>query len=239
MGFADLHTHVLPGLDDGARSLEESIQLSTILSDMGFDLVCATPHQRLGFFVPSREEIDAAHRQLKQVLASGGSGLELRLGAESFWDELFLERLSGSGPPAYTGGRAFLVELSPAQTPPRLEATLFQIRMKGTLPVLAHPERYAALWNAPERVNAIRQNAALVVDLGALDGAHGERPREVAQRLVQDRMAHAVTTDIHAPSDARAAAAGMAWIRKRLGERALLQLLEENPRRILQGELPD
>jgi protein-tyrosine phosphatase len=107
------------------------------------------------------------------------------------------------------------------------------------LPVLAHPERYAPLWSAPERVDAIRQNAALVVDLGALDGAHGPRECVAAQRLVSSGLAHAVASDVHQPADARAAGAGIAWIRKRLGPSAITRLLDENPRRILQGELPD
>jgi protein-tyrosine phosphatase len=239
MGFVDLHSHVLPGLDDGSRALSESVELTRTLAGMGFDAVCATPHQRVGFFVPSRVEIDGAYDNLRTAMAGAGVELTLHLGAENFWDELFLGRSRTGAQPTYTGGRAFLVEIATQQTPPRFEDTLFQMRIGGLLPVLAHPERYAPLWSAPERVAAIARTAALVVDLGALDGAHGARECTAARQLVKDGVAHAVATDVHGLPDVRAAASGIAWIRKKLGDAAVRRLLEDNPRRILQGELPD
>jgi protein-tyrosine phosphatase len=239
MGFADLHSHVLPALDDGAPALDDSMALLSQLAALGFDTVCATPHQRLGFFVPTRDEIDRAHAEVRAALEAARIPIQLQLGAENFWDPLFLERALSSAQPTYTGGRAFLVELDVRAAPPRLEETLFQIRLGGLLPVLAHPERYASFWDARERVEALRRTAALVVDLGALDGAHGHRQAEAARALVKEGLAHAVASDVHSLSDARSAAAGIAWIKKRLGLAALTRLLDDNPRRILHGELPD
>jgi protein-tyrosine phosphatase len=238
MGFVDLHSHVLPALDDGSRELAESLEMLSLLGQLGFEIVCATPHQKQGSFVPSREAIDGAYDEVKAALAAAGVPVTLQLGAENFWDELFLERALTATQPAYTGGRAFLVEIDPRHGPPRLEETLFQIRLRGLLPVLAHPERYSILWNASQRVEAVRRCAALVVDLGALDGAHGPRECDAARKLVKEGLAHAVASDVHAPSDTRAAGAGIAWIRKRVGEAAVHRLLDENPRRILHGELP-
>ena len=123
--------------------------------------------------------------------------------------------------------------------PVKLEEQLFRLRARGLLPVLAHPERYHGLCRQPERLEAIGRTAALVVDLGALDGAHGPRAGEAARWLVEDGLAHACASDVHAADDARAAGDGIAWMRKRLGESAVRRLLDENPRRILHGELPD
>jgi protein-tyrosine phosphatase len=239
VGYVDLHSHVLPALDDGAPALAEGLALTTRLRDMGFEVVCATPHQKSGVFVPSRTAIDEAHAALAAALAERAIAVELRLGAENFWDELFLARTQTAAQPTYSGGRAFLVELDVRVAPPRLEETLFQMRLGGLLPVLAHPERYAPLWFAPDRVEALRRTAALVVDLGALDGAHGQRECDAARRLVKEGLAHAVASDVHSLADTRSAGAGMAWIKKRLGPAALTRLLDENPRRILQGDLPD
>ncbi len=108
----------------------------------------------------------------------------------------------------------------------------------GALPVLAHPERYLPL-HAPGRLEALARSAALLVDLGALDGAHGKAEGKAARALIENGLAHGVASDVHAPSDVRSVAAGMQWIKKRFGEARLTQLLDENPRRILQGELPD
>ena len=239
MGFVDLHSHVLAALDDGARELADGLALARQLAAMGFEIVHATPHQKAGFFVPSREQIDGAHAELSAALEKAGVPLELRLGAENFWDDLFLGRVGEKKQPTYTGGKAFLVELDVNMAPPRLEETLFQMRLSGPLPVLAHPERYTAFWQAPERLAQVARSAALLVDLGALEGAHGKKQCEVARRLLTDGLAHAVASDVHSLADARAAGAGMTWIKKKLGADKLNLLLDQNPRSILRGELPD
>ena len=235
MGFVDLHSHVLPGLDDGVRSAEEAKELCGLLADMGFDTVCATPHQKVGSFVPTREQIDLAYVETKQATAER---LSLLLGAENFWDELFLSRTPKGEEPTYTGARAFLFEVHTQQLPPRFEEALFQLQLKGRLPVMAHPERYAPFWHARERLAAIGRSTALVVDLGALSGAHGRQQAVSAKWLVESGVAHAVATDVHSVADAKVAAAGMAWIEKQLGADALTRLLDENPRHILEGNLP-
>jgi len=160
------------------------------------------------------------------------------LGAENFWDEVFLGRIRGGGLPTYDHGPAFLFEVNPAMMPPRLEQTLFEIRLSGRLPVMAHPERYRAIQTDIARAEEIARSAALLVDLAALDGAHGRPAMKTARRLLEEGLAHAAATDIHSPEDQRPIGAGMAWIRKRLGESELDRLLGENPRRILAGDLP-
>jgi protein-tyrosine phosphatase len=141
--------------------------------------------------------------------------------------------------PRYSGERAFLVEVSPVATPPQLEEQLFRLRARGTLPVLAHPERYHALCRQRERIQAIARTAALLVDVAALAGAHGPVAAQAAQWLVGDGLAHACASDSHSAEDARAAGEGIAWLRKKMGAAAVARLLDENPRRILQGDLPD
>jgi protein-tyrosine phosphatase len=239
MGFVDLHAHVLPALDDGVKSVAEAVEVIAMLGRLGFDVIYCTPHQKVGSWVPSAEAIAGAHAEVTAALGAGRVAVELRLGAENFWDELFVERCAQGGLPAYTGERAFLVELSPVNPPVKLEEQLFRLRTRGALPVLAHPERYHGLCRHKERVEAIGRTAALLVDVAALAGAHGPVAAEAARWLVDDGLAHACASDVHSADDARAAAAGLAWLRKRVGDGGVRRLLEENPRRILQGELPD
>jgi protein-tyrosine phosphatase len=239
MGFVDLHSHVLPALDDGAQVLSESLDLCQRLSHLGFEIVCATPHQKVSAFTPSMEAILQAHHAVTRGLAERSIPIDLRLGAENFWDELFLERVRGQAQPTYAGGRAFLFELHPRMVPPRFEDTLFQIRLSGLLPVLAHPERYPHLRDDQDRLQAIARGAALVIDLGALAGARGPREQKAAHRMLAGRLVHAVTTDTHSATDIQAVIAGMEVVRSRHGETELTRLLDENPRQILAGELPD
>lgn len=239
MGYLDLHSHVLFGIDDGAKQLDESLALVGHLAELGFDTVCATPHQKLGSFVPSETQITDAYEATCAALSETGSPVTLWRGAENFWDELFLERNRTLAQPRYTGAKAFLFEINTRLLPPHLEDSLFQIRLRGLLPVMAHPERYAPFWKAPERLEAVGRTAALVVDLGAIDGAHGSDEQKAAQRLLKAGLVHAVTSDIHSAGDVRAIAGGIRWLKQKLGEAAATRLLDENPRAIVAGELPD
>jgi protein-tyrosine phosphatase len=238
MGYVDLHSHVLPALDDGAPDLPTGLAMVRTLAAVGYDIVTATPHQRDGHFLPTAEAIRAAHRELSARLASEGLSVKLALGAENFWDEVFYARWRAGQIPSYDDGRAFLFEIPPEETPAHFDDVLFQMAVGGKLPVLAHPERYRPFWGAPERLAALGQRVGLVVDLGALAGTHGWKPGRVARHLVAERIAHAAATDVHSLAEVRAAAEGIAWIKKKLGPDAARRLLDENPRTLLAGELP-
>lgn len=209
------------------------------LAALGFDTVCATPHQKTGQFLPSLEAIRAAHREIMALLAGSGVRLAVPLAAENMWDSTLYERIQADAIPSYDQGPAFLVEFTPAYLPVGLGQHIFDLRRRGKLPVLAHPERYQPLWSAPDQVIALAANCALVVDLAALAGYHGRREGKAARAYVEQGLAHAVASDVHSPADLRGAAEGVAWIKKRLGQATLTRLLDENPRRILAGEHPE
>lgn len=239
MGFVDLHSHILPGLDDGAPDQTASLAMIRGLAALGFDTICATPHQRAGLFLPGLDAIRQAHAATAASARDAGVPAGIRLGAENMWDEVFYERVRDQRVPGYDGGAAFLFELPVDALPAALEEQVFRIRMSGTLPVLAHPERYRPLWKDADLVARLAARCALVVDLGAVAGYHGRREAKMARHLLRAGMAHAAASDAHAPEDVRVAAEGMAWIRKKLGPAAVTRLLDEHPRRILAGEHPE
>lgn len=235
VGWIDLHSHVLPGIDDGARDAAESAVLLRGLADLGFAEVCATPHQKAGSFLPTEDEIRAARAALPD-----GHGLCVRLAAENFWDDVFFARTADLSFPRYEPeGRAFLFEVPPHAMPPAIEQHLFRLRVRAVLPVMAHPERCDVLQRDPERARALACGVALVVDLGALGGHHGEAACEAARALVERGIAHAAASDAHHPDDLAGAADGLAWLRRRVGDAGMRRLLEAGPRRILAGELPE
>jgi protein-tyrosine phosphatase len=236
--YVDLHAHFLPGLDDGAKTAEMGLRMVGALAALGFTTVHATPHQRAGRFMPARAAIDEAFTAIQDAAGAQHPGLTVGLAAENFWDEVFHERVSRGGLPSYPGDKAFLFEINPELMPPRIENTLFDIRMAGRLPVMAHPERYVAVQEDVGRAEAIGRSTALLLDLGALDGAHGRPAMKTARRLIEEGLVHAAASDVHTAEDQRTVAAGMAWIKKRLGAETLDRLLGENPRYILAGELP-
>lgn len=237
-GFVDLHAHFLPALDDGAKDIETGAAMVRGLIALGFSHLHATPHQRARVFLPDNLQIQAAFAAIRAAVTGSDTGISIGLGAENYWDDVFLERLGEGGLTTYNQGPAFLFELNPREMPPRIEDALFRIRLQGRLPVMAHPERYQAIQDDPTRAETLGQSSALVVDLAALEGSHGRAEQKTARHLVQEGLAHAVASDVHSIEDLRAVAGGIAWIRKRLGPEAVDRLLCDNPRRILASDLP-
>jgi tyrosine-protein phosphatase YwqE len=190
-------------------------------------------------FMPSRAAIDDAFRAVTTAAGTGGVTARLDLGAENFWDDVLHGRMRERTVPTYGGGPAFLFEVHPQFMPAGLENELFQLRCEGYLPVMAHPERYTAVQRDVTVAERLGRHAVMLIDLGALDGAHGRAEMKTARKLVQEGLVHAAASDIHRPEDQTAVAAGMAWIRKQLGPAALDEMLAENPRRLLAGEMPE
>ncbi len=236
--YIDLHCHLLPGLDDGAPDLESSMEMLAELAQLGFGEICATPHQRNGLFIPTAEAIAIARQQFETAAGKVAPGVRLRLGAENYWDEILIDRLRKHTVPCYDGRRAFLFEINPVLPPPNLGEALFEIRIGGCLPVMAHPERYLPIQRDPGFAETMGKQAALVVDAEALAGGQNRAETKTARRLVEEGLAHAVASDLHSADAAADVGAGLAWIGKRLGREAQARLLAENPRRILGGELP-
>ena len=237
--FVDLHAHYLPALDDGATSREMSLEMVRAIAALGFTNLYATPHQRSGMFLPSHDAIASAFATVSADVAAGNVPVQLGLGAENFWDGVLHDRLRERSVPAYGGGPAFLFEVNPQFMPVGLDNELFQLRVDGFLPVMAHPERYVAVQRDVTLAERLGRHAVMMIDLGALDGAHGRAEMKTARKLVQEGLAHAAASDIHRPGDAKGIAAGMVWIRKQLGQHGLEQMLAENTRRLLTGEMPD
>jgi protein-tyrosine phosphatase len=237
MGFVDLHSHVLPGVDDGAIDEAAALAMLDGLAALGITEQCVTPHQKAGQYLPSQDRIEAALAAVERLRRPGHP--TLRLGAESMWDDVFIRRLAADQLPCYRDTSAFLVEVPPPLLPPGMVDQLFRLRVREKLAVLAHPERYQPLWGDDELARSLRRVCAFVVDLGAVAGFHGRRETKAARHLLESGLACAVATDLHQTGDLQQAAAGLAWIDKKLGHAAVTRLFDHAPRAILAGELPD
>lgn len=237
MGFVDLHSHVLYGVDDGATDEATALAMLDGLAALGITEQCVTPHQKAGQYLPSQDHIEAALAAVERVRRPGHP--TLRLGAESMWDDVFIRRLAEDQLPCYHGTSAFLVEVPPPLLPPGMIDQLFKLRLHSKLAVLAHPERYQPLWGDDELARSLRRVCAFVIDLGAVAGFHGRRETRAARHLLETGLACAVATDLHQIGDLQQAAAGLAWIDKKLGHAAVTRLFDHAPRAILAGELPD
>jgi protein-tyrosine phosphatase len=235
-GFVDLHSHWVPGIDDGVRSAADGVALLQGLRSIGFDRVVATPHMRPGLFDNDRAAIERAYATMLQAL-EGAQGLpEVGLSSEHFFDDVVYGRLvSGQGLP-YPGGFAALVELHAEVFPVKLAERLFDMQRKGLRPVLAHPERYAALWERPELLDPVVDGGTLLLlDVASLSGKYGRRPEKTAAYLLEEGYYYAACSDAHRPADVDAVASGIARLERLMGREETEFLLSGGPKNILRG----
>jgi protein-tyrosine phosphatase len=236
MGYVDLHSHVLFGLDDGAPDRATSLAMLDALAALGVSEQWATPHQKATQYLPAWDLVEQTFGELAAERRPHHPGL--RLAAENMWDDVFYQRATEGAVPGYRETVAFLFELPPPLLPAGLIERLFRFRRDGQVPVLAHPERYHALWDDDELARSLRRHCAFVIDLPALGGFHGRREAKAARHLVETGLATAVATDAHRVGDVQQSAAGLSWIEKKLGGSAVERLFDHAPREILGGELP-
>lgn|SRR5690606_6047435 len=238
MSFVDLHCHYLPGIDDGVRTMDEALALLSGLRSVGFSKVVATPHIRTAMFDNRRPGLERAYRELVDI-GEGVPGLpETGLGAEHYCDDVFWDLFTRGEALPYPGGKAALVELHYEVWPVRLEERFFEMQVRGVRPVLAHPERYAALFDETDPLDPmLAVGTVALLDLMSLVGRYGRASRRAAERMLDEGVYYAACSDAHRPSDVPLVAEAIERLRALVGDRETEELLAENPRRILSGDV--
>jgi len=235
-GFIDLHCHWVAAIDDGARTFEQGLEMLRRLQTAGFSRVVATPHMRPGMFDNDKPALERAYAAMIETLPKEGVP-EIGLASEHWLDDVVFNRLtSGAGLP-YPGGKAVLVELDPQRYPIALPARLIDLRRSGLAPVIAHPERYAPTWNDTETLQPlIDAGACLLLDVCALVGKYGERPKRAAEKLLEEDAYEAACSDAHRAEDADETAKAIVRLRKLVGDDETDRLMRRGPEAILKGQ---
>ena len=199
----DLHSHILPGLDDGAKDDEIARRMLVMAAAEGTGLIYATPHLISGVWEPAWEEIAAGAAQLDDWAQAQGLGIRVRPGAEVAADPSMLDRLR---PGRYTLGesRYVLVELPAHSLPDFLDDFFFQLMTRDLTPVIAHPERHADLRRRPELLTEwVERGICLQVNAGSLAGRMGPNAADSSANLARRGLLHALGSDTHSTGHRR------------------------------------
>lgn len=235
-GYVDLHCHVVPGVDDGARSIDETHQILEGLKRLGFDHVVATPHMRPGLF---DNDADGLRRAFVEAVASLDPRRTLpkvSLSAEHYFDDVVFARIFAGQALAYPEGRSILLEFYDSDFPHSVDHRLADIRRKGMTPIIAHPERYKPVIKDPEILERLLDlGAAALLDLGALVGKYGRNANRSAEELLERGLYQAACSDAHHPKDLLDVERGIDWIRRRYGDDEVTELLVTGPLALLRG----
>jgi protein-tyrosine phosphatase len=234
----DIHSHLLPGLDDGPRTMAESLRMCEQYVAEGVTAVVATPHMGDRRFRVTPEAVRRGAEELGAVCAEHGLTLSLLPGADVRLEPELLAMLDRAEVLTLADtGKYLLLEL-PAQTVPRCEGLIFELSVRGITAILSHPERNMELWRKPHRLAELVDRGCLVqVTADSLFGRFGPQAQHSAEWFLTEGLVHAVASDAHSPDGRRPelkrAAEHLASL---LGEEGACQLLQGNPARIVRGE---
>lgn len=193
----DIHCHIVPGIDDGSPSLERSIELVRRMRGWGLTHIIATPHVTEDTFENTAETITPPFNTLRNALVEQSIDCTLEHSAEYRIDDFFIRQVNGQSLMPYPDNY-LLVENSFVQEPWNLDQTLFDLKMKGWHPVLAHPERYHYYFEKKERYARIHQSGTLFqINLLSLAGYYGKEEKKTAEWLIENRFVDLIGTDLH------------------------------------------
>jgi protein-tyrosine phosphatase len=196
-GRVDLHTHVLPAVDDGARNAAESLAMLRIAVADGTRVIVATPHGA----VCDRVCVQRAVHQLRELARSADLPVRLLGGSEQRLTSDLPDRLRAGEVATLADTPWLLVELSlQAGWPSWFEQAIYALQMAGGWPILAHAERYPAVQRAPlQLASATGAGVLMQINAGSLLGQSGARAQRAAEQLLRLRLAHLIASDAHAP----------------------------------------
>jgi tyrosine-protein phosphatase YwqE len=191
----DIHSHFIPGIDDGAPDMETSISLIKKMKELGFSKVITSPHVMSDFYQNSSEIILKGLADVREELRVQNINIEIEVAAEYYIDYEFVQKI-GKEKFLIFGDNYILVELSFMEAPRNLFNIIFKLQLEGYKVVLAHPERYA-YYNQEDYENFIARGVLLQVNLLSLIGYYSSKIQKKTERLIANNQVSFVGTDCH------------------------------------------
>ncbi len=194
----DMHSHLLPGIDDGAGDMEDALELIKGLVALGYKKLITTPHILWDMYKNTPATIAVALEGVKAELAAQKVDVELSAAAEYFMDEHFEELLDRKEPLLAISDNKVLTEFSMMYPPVNIKELVFKMQMQGYQPIIAHPERYIYLQQNKEFYHELSEMGCLFqLNILSLSGGYGRSVTELSRYLLKNNFYSLIGTDIH------------------------------------------
>jgi len=197
----DLHTHILAAIDDGARTIGDSIDLIKQSVDNGVTHIMATPHLNIGTFDNSLSGIELVFRELCEKMETLDISVSLAFAAEVRICPEIIPLAKNKQLPflgRYNGKDVLLLEFPDSHIPPGSEKLVDWLLRNNICPMIAHPERNRDLWQHPYLINEfVKQGCLLQITAASLVGSFGERSEKLAWQFIESDLVHVVASDMH------------------------------------------
>jgi protein-tyrosine phosphatase len=193
----DLHSHLIPKIDDGSQSMEETIGLIIGFKELGFTKLITTPHIMSDNFKNTPQRINTGLEDIRKELKVKEIEMQIEASAEYYVDEYLLKRIGNEGLIPF-GNNYILIETSTVNYPRIFKDVIFELKLNGYNPVLAHPERYSFFWNDNKLVNQLRDSELFFqINYISLSGIYSPHVKKMVEKLINDGMVDFIGSDVH------------------------------------------
>ncbi len=194
---ADMHSHLIPGIDDGSKSMDETIALLSKYKQLGYKKVITTPHVMSDYYKNTPEIILSGLEEVRSELKRINLDIEIEAAAEYYFDETLFQTLKENKLLTF-GGNYALIEFSFTTPPSGVETLFYEMRIGGLKPIIAHFERYQYFFGSVEQARAWRENGLFIqLNINSLSGHYGLAVKKQAEMLIDAGLVDFLGTDCH------------------------------------------
>lgn len=234
--FIDIHSHILPGADDGADSYETSMRMLKCAAADGILKIILTPHNKPGHRHMHLSKMAAEAEELRNMMRKEGINIELHMGNELYYRNGLLDELGNGTAKTLAVSNYVLVEFNPLEDYDYIRNGLYSLLMGGYYPILAHVERYKNVCAKKYGIDdLVEMGCYIQVNAGSVMGKFGQKTKRIVKNMLKRQLVHFIATDAHdldkrAPSLSKCAD----YVRKKYGEDYSGKLFYENPLSVIE-----
>ena len=193
----DIHSHLVPGIDDGSQTMEDTIKLIKEQYALGIRKFITTPHIMSDFYKNTPEIILPGVDEIRNVLKQENIDVEIYGAAEYYFDEVFVKRIETEKLLTF-GDNYLLFEISFINCPDNLKDAIFKMQLQGYKPIMAHPERYPFFYNNFDEYRNIRDSGVLLqININSIAGYYGADAKAIAEKLIDHNLVDLIGSDMH------------------------------------------
>ncbi|MDO4977724.1 MAG: hypothetical protein Q4E53_10745 [Eubacteriales bacterium] len=237
--MVDIHTHILPGIDDGARNWDDSYRMAAMAADTGVDTIVCTHHSNIPnlYLNYNNRYLDDLFEEFAERLRRGGFPLRIVRGMEIFSTPDVIEKIMDGALLPINGSSYYLIEFNFQESIRFMEYVLYELLRLGKRPIIAHPERYFNVQDQPDVLyHWMKRGVLSQINKGSILGRFGEDVQYTAQEFLNHNLITCIASDAHRPNSRTTEMGEIShFLRTRYSEKLAHKLLDGNPRKIIRG----
>lgn len=234
----DFHTHILPNIDDGSRSIEETFNLIKEAKNVGFEAIISTSHYMEKYYETNAPEREVWINAIYENLRAKNIDINLYLGNEIYLSENIIKLLEEGKASTINDTSYVLFEMPLNAEPMNLYDVIYEMMQYKLVPILAHPERYSFVQKEPELIyDLIEKGVLMQANFGSILGIYGEKTQIIIRKFLESNMIHFLGTDVHRQNSIYPRVPeALEEITKIIGNEKMKELTEINPRLVLHNK---